>query len=102
MIEGRRKFRRTEVAWVARTLNVPKPVALKAMDVLYRNAVVHKLENGDPSTMTWCVRFYRAPNGIQFSLGLAPEAIDLQGRIQNAEMGLPAGTLCTRFYFREA
>ena len=102
MIEGRRKFRRTEVAWVARTLNVPKPVALKAMDVLYRKAVVDRVQQGDPATMTWCVRFYQMPDGVQFALGLAPEAVDASGRIIKGEMGYPAGTWCTRLFYREA
>lgn len=101
MIE-RRKFRRTEVAWVARMLNVNRAEALQLMDRLYRVELTNQRRTNPLAESTWCVKFFHHQGGTAFALMLVPEAADAAGPLLQADQGFPAGTPCKRYYFREA
>lgn len=104
--KDRRKFKKCEVAWVARMLGSGHGPALHAMDTLYRKSMAHKSRDGDPAEMTWCVRFFLRGGGRDKGLSLEREAGDTSSLIHRLN---PAGGLAamdrvkvTRFFYREA
>jgi len=84
----RRKFRRLEVAWVARLLGVRRGKALRIMDKVYREAE-------RANAKTWCVRSVAKAGQVGVRLGLEMAKDDAR---------VPAGGGLTlgRAYFREA
>lgn len=87
-IAARRKFRRVEVAWVARLLGVRRGKALHIMDKVYR-------ETARADALTWCVRSVEKAG--QIAVKLVMETAKDDGRTPADE-----GVVLGRAYFREA
>lgn len=100
--KGRRKFKRTEVAWVARMVGEKRGRVLAHMDRIYRQEVVDKAKRGDPDLKTWCVVYYEYRGHGRIKLGLEMEAADMMGRLTGPADGMPKGARFARHYFREA
>lgn len=100
--EGRRKFKKAEVAWVARMIEEVPSKALAIMDSTYRKALVDKVVQGDPASMTWCVKFYEYQGRGRIGVRLEREAVDLKGVLNAPAAGFPSGAAFARYYYREA